>query len=561
MAEGPGGGTAGVTVRFDVPATMADGVVLASDVYAPAAGDDLPTLLLRTPYGKQTVLETAWTGIDPVAAAQAGFLVVIQDTRGRFASGGEWEPLRHEASDGAESVEWAARLPRSSGRVAMFGGSYSGSTQWQAALEQPPSLAALSATMTWADPRDGVFSRGGVLELGLDLPWSLVTGIDDLVRRHGDDEVGLMTRIDAVLDELDDLGEAGYRRPREVLARHGVRDLGSLAAVDRGPVASTADLAGRQRRAGVPTLHTGGWYDIFLQGTIDNHLAMVEAGHDSWLVVGPWSHENFTQAVGQVDFGIRARRDSPAVLPPVGPWPDAQLAWLRHHLEAAPVPLDLPRVRVFVMGRNQWRTEAVWPPASARDTEVFLHPDGGLAPVPSAAGPATIGFSYDPADPVPTVGGNTFMTAQFPAGPFDQSGVEARADVLTFTSEVLDTDLEVAGRVRAHLVASSSAPTVDWVVRLCDVHPDGRSINVCDGVLRVEGADQPRAHTIDLWSTSMVFLAGHRLRVHVTTSSFPRWETTGLSDTGGTHRAVIHVGGEHRSTLVLPVLPPTGDSP
>lgn len=548
-----------VEVSFDVPATMRDGVVLRADVYAPSDTADrgLPTLLLRTPYGKQTVLETAWTGVDPVAAARAGFLVVVQDCRGRFASDGTWEPLRHEGPDGVDSIAWAAGLPRSNGRVGLFGGSYSGSTQWQPAVAGAPALAAMAPVMTWADPRDGLYARGGALELGLDLAWSLVTGIDDVVRRHGDD-ADLGPRVEAVLDEFDALREHGFQVPSPghgaVLERHGIVDIGSLAAAAGGRASpDPADVAGAQHRAGVPTLHTGGWYDIFLQGTLDNHRAMVDAGHESHLVVGPWTHENFGNVVGEVDFGIRATRDSPHIFPEAGSWAGGMLAWLGHHVGGDPTSAapELPPVRVFVMGVDEWRTETEWPPSDATDAALFLHPDGLSTAAPGAGDPPA-SCTYDLADPVPTTGGNTFITPAVAAGPVDQRAVEARPDVLTFTSEVLAEDVEVAGRVLAHVCVASTATAADWVVRLCDVHPDGRSINVCDGVVRVPDARTPDTHTVDLWSTSTVFRAGHRIRVHVTTSSFPRWDR-GPDPDAGPQVASVYLDLENPSSIVLPI--------
>lgn len=552
-----------VEVRFDVPAVMGDGVVLAADVYAPAGPGAWPVLLMRTPYGKGTVTENAWSGIDPVATAGLGFLVVIQDVRGRFASGGDWDPLRLDASDGAETIDWAAGLLGSDGRVAMFGGSFSGNTLWQAALARPSVLAAATPLMTWARPDDGVRSRGGALELGLNLSWALLTGIDDLARRL-DGASDLATRLEAVLDEYDDLPRSGFwlspTSTDGVLARHDVRDLGT-ASPSRGQSTEgdPADLSGRQPTADVPTLHTAGWYDIFLQGTLDNHQALVDAGVESCLVVGPWSHENFTHVVGEVSFGVRAGRDGPAVVPGGGSWHDAQLSWFQRHLGRAGEDgvVDLPAARIFVMGRNEWRSEPVWPPADAHDTELFLHGDGSLSSREPDAEAPPASYSYDLSDPVPTVGGNTFISADLPAGPADQRPVEARPDVLTFTSEVLADDVEIAGRVWAHLFATTSATSADWVVRLCDVHPDGRSVNVCDGVLRTHEARSQERLTVDLWSTSMVFLAGHRIRVQVTNSSFPRWDrATSEEETESFTRqeARLLMDREHASAVVLPVL-------
>src|SRR4051812_43986673 len=164
-----------VSVQLDVPARMRDGVTLKADIYRPFSGGPWPTLLCRTPYGKHVLSETAWNGIDPLRAAADGFMVVIQDTRGRFSSGGQWQPLINERLDGFDTIEWAAHLPESNGDVGMFGGSYCGNTQWMPVFERPPALRAIAPMMTWGDPMDGLFARGGALELGLLLPWSLLT--------------------------------------------------------------------------------------------------------------------------------------------------------------------------------------------------------------------------------------------------------------------------------------------------------------------------------------------------------------------------------------------------
>lgn len=549
-----------VSVSFDARATMRDGIELAADVYTPATGGGpWPVLLMRTPYGKNTSSENAWSGLDAVAAARAGFIVVIQDTRGRGASGGQWAPLTDDSDDGADAVEWAAKLPGSNGRVGMFGGSYSGHTQWQAALSGAPALGAISPLMTWSDPFDGVYARGGATELGLGLPWTLLTGADDVYRRHG----GSGTegeRLEAILDELDQLGSEGFWRGPEdrlqLIRDHDVRELGSFRVAAHGAETSEpADISGRQPTSQIPTFHTGGWFDIFLQGTLDNHQAMAAAGLPTRLIVGPWSHTSFGDAVGELTFGIRAGREMPSVHP-AGSWIDSQLSWLRHHLGTGadePDPSEDPPVRIFVMGRNEWRSEPQWPPADAHEVTWFLHGDGGLSQRSPDTDVLPVTYTYDLSDPVPTVGGNTFITSEFPAGPIDQQRIESRSDVLTFTSEVLEEDLEIGGRVQAYLHASGSAPTMDWVVRLCDVHPDGRSFNVCDGVLRVHGTPGP--HHVDLWSTSMVFLAGHRIRVDIANSSFPRWDRAAAGDAGADYRAEraeLSVDGEHPSWIVLP---------
>jgi putative CocE/NonD family hydrolase len=293
---------------------------------------------------------------------------------------------------------------------------------------------------------------------------------------------------------------------------------------------------------------------------------MAALGRPARLVVGPWTHLTFADPVGELCFGIRSSRLGVPVHAD-GDLTALQLAWFGRQLGA--VPRDaaadadpVAPVRIFVMGRNEWRDEAAWPLERAQEQRWFLRAGGALGPEgPGAAGAAPTTFAYDPADPVPTLGGQTVMSVAFPAGPFDQVRIEARADVCVFSSEPLAEELEVTGRVRVVLHVESSAPSTDWVARLCDVHPDGRSFNVCDGIVRVaEGADRCARVEIDLWSTSNVFLAGHRLRVHVTSSCFPRWDRNlNTGDQGAPQIEVAHQRIHHEpgraSWIELPVVP------
>jgi len=554
-----------VTLELDVPAQMRDGVTLRANVYRPDGEGPWPTLLTRLPYGKDTTEEMSW--LDPVKAVREGFMVVVQDTRGRFASDGAWEPFRHEREDGYDTVEWAARLPGSNGRVGMYGLSYFGSTQWMAAVEQPPSLAAIAPGLTWSDPRDGLFSRGGALELGLTLPWDLMTGAGHLARQPGSEQE-LARRLATLLDDYDRLPAEGYRElpvaDNAVLRRHGVPDIGTIAMLSNPTVPDWCTVRGRHERVTVPSFHIGGWYDTFVQGTLDNHVAMTALGRPTRLVLGPWIHAlQSTDPVGELCFGVRSARTG-VLVHPQGDVNDMLLAWLRRQLlpgasAGADAESEAP-VRIFVMGRNEWRDEQEWPLARAREQHWHLAADGGLSlDAPDAeTEPST--FVYDPADPVPTHGGSIIMAPAYPPGAFDQAPVEARADVLTFTSEPLQQDLEVTGRVRVVLHAESSALSTDWVARLCDVHPDGRSYNICDGIQRIAvGADACRRVEIELWSTSNVFLAGHRLRVHVTSSSFPRWDRNlNTGDQGSVHfetaRQRVHHDADRPSWIELPIV-------
>jgi putative CocE/NonD family hydrolase len=555
-----------VRIELDVPAPMRDGTVLRANVYRPGTdAGPWPVLLTRLPYGKEVPEELAW--LDPLRAVRAGFMVVVQDTRGRFASEGEWDPLRFEREDGFDTVEWAARLPGSNGRVGMFGLSYYGSTQLSAAIGQPPALGAIAPALTWCEPLDGLVARGGAIELGLELPWTLRMGPDHVLRQPLPlDE--RERRVAELLDDFDRLtdDDGGYRElpvgDGAVWRRHALPGLGAIATLDDPAVAARSRVVGVHERVTVPSLHVAAWHDVFAQGTLDNYTALAALGRPARLVVGPWTHERFADPIGDLCFGVRSYRQG-APAHPEGDLDDVQLAFFRRHL--APNG-DLAAeggapVRIFVMGRNEWRDEPAWPLARAREERWFLGAGGGLASDPPAPEAAPSEFAYDPADPVPTHGGQLLLAPAFPPGPRDQMRVEAREDVLVFTSERLADELEVTGRVRVVLHARSSAPSTDWVARLCDVHPDGRSFNVCDGIVRVvDGADELRRVEIDLWSTSNVFLAGHRLRVQVTSSCFPRWDrnlNTGDQRSARIEvaRQTVHHDAERPSWIELPVIP------
>jgi putative CocE/NonD family hydrolase len=550
-----------IGVDLDVPARMRDGTTLRANVYRPEGDGPWPTLLTRLPYGKddQGVLQV----LDPVQAARKGFMVVIQDCRGRFASEGEWIPFRFEGQDGYDTVEWAAKLPGSNGRVGMYGESYFGNTQWLAAFEQPPALAAIAPGFTWSEPMEGLFGHGGAVELGLAVPWSIETAMN-YVQRSSDDSAAREERIAALLSEYDRLVEDGYRQlpvsDQAVFRLHGIAEIGLLRAIDDQDFAGHTRVAGRHSSVTVPTFHTAGWHDIFLQGTLDNYAAMSALGRDARLVVGPWTHASFSDPIGDQVFGIRSGRlGAPAH--ELGDANDVLLAWFRHHV-AGDRTVELPEtsVRIFVMGRNVWRDETAWPLSRARQESWFLHTDGSLSAARPASNEEASRFIYDPVNPVPTVGGSHLMSPAFPAGPKEQSIVEGRDDVLVFTSVPLERELEVTGHVKAVLHAASSAPATDWVVRLCDVHPDGRSLNLCDGILRTAGAaGECHRYEVDLWSTSNVFLAGHRLRVQVTSSCFPRWDRNlNTSDQRQKHyqvaRQVIHHDATRPSYVDLPVV-------
>ncbi|MFF7534999.1 CocE/NonD family hydrolase [Streptomyces bobili] len=554
-----------IRIEFDVPAEMRDGTVLRADVYRPGGTGPWPALLARLPYGKQTPM--MGVVLDPLAAARRGFMVVIQDTRGRFASEGEWEPWTYEGSDGYDTVRWAAALPGSNGSVGMIGGSYFGNTQWMAALSKPPELKAIAPMITWSDPEDGLWTRGGAIELGITAPWTLLQGADTLMRRHRTDLDGLVSGVTGLVRDLDGLARGGYgelpagRFP--AFARHDLPELGYERSRREPEWARSCTVAGRHDEVDLPTFQLGGWYDIFTQGTLDNFIAMRRAGRSATLIMGPWTHTNWQHVVGDVDFGFAAHSEFMGMR---GRVHDLQFDWFARTLgEGAALEPDTGTVLLFVMGTDQWREETEWPLSRAVDTDFHLRADGRLTPEPTSVAEQADQFTYDPMDPVPTTGGALLMTDDFRPGPLDQAAVEAREDVLVFTSEPLAEDLEVTGRVRAVLFAATDGPSTDWVARLCDVDENGVSLNVTDGIVRVRGATPGEAaeHVVDLWSTSIVFKAGHRIRVQITSSNFPRWDrnlNTGEPEesatTARTARQQVFHDPARPSRIILPVVPP-----
>jgi putative CocE/NonD family hydrolase len=517
---------ASVTVDLDVPAIMRDGTVLRGNVYRPAGDGPWPVLLTRLPYGKD--LPLGGSVLDPVQATRQGYMVVVQDTRGRFTSDGQdWEPFSCEAEDGYDTVGWAAGLPGADGQVGMYGASYFGNTQWTAAIQQPPALKAMVPFITWSEPLDGVVARGGALEVGTALNWALLQGLNQLMRRHAGDPMAMGRAIAALAADHDRLASDNYWRlpltPFEPLVRHRIASLDPARALADPATVDHYRVAGRHDRVSVPTFNIGGWYDIFLQGTIDNYLAMRELGVPTKLLLGPWAHGQQLNPIGERSFGFGAQ---PTFI-------DLKLDFLRLHLRwfdqwlkgIDTGVLEEPRVKIFVMGADRWRDEAAWPLARAVDTAWYLRSDGGLSREPPGADEPPDHYAYDPSDPVLTRGGALLMTPEFRPGPLDQRPVESRPDVLVFTSDALDRDLEVTGPVRVRLWAATSAPSTDWVARLCDVFPDGRSLNLTDGVVRARAEPGVAGEReVDLWATSNVFRAGHRIRLQVTSSCFPRWD-------------------------------------
>ena len=583
-----------ITADFDVPARMRDGVILRANVYRPVGEGQWPVLLTRLPYGKDLPISNSM--MDPAQVARRGYVVIVQDTRGRSTSEGEWDPMRREILDGEDTVAWAAQLPYSNGDVGMYGISYFGFTQWATAIRHPPALKAMIPVMTWSDPLDGVLFRRGAFELGSGASWQMMMGIDVLFRRYrGDPDSRNRGRAFYMLaKETDALAEQGYWSLP-------LKEFGPLKRTDVAPAffeiidnamnrnhADPLTILGKHERVTVPTFNIGGWYDIFLQDTIENFRNMRSQGstpeaRQSKLLIGPWAHGVMTNPIGEVNFGFAA---SAAFIDLQIDFVNLQLRWFDHFLKGIETGmLNEAPIKLFVMGANVWRDEQEWPLARAVETRYYLHSNGhantlngdGLLSTRAPESETADQYVYDPSNPVITRGGALLMTPEFRPGPFDQRSVESREDVLVYTTPELEQDVEVTGPIVVHLWATSSAPDTDFVARLVDVHPDGYAQNLTDGIIRARyrnfahGGEvtliepgKAYEYEIDLWATSNVFKKGHRIRLDVTSSNFPRWDrnpNTGHefgedSELAVARQSILH-DAEHPSYVLLPLVPNT----
>ncbi|MBE3559319.1 MAG: CocE/NonD family hydrolase [Ktedonobacteraceae bacterium] len=583
-----------IAVDFDVPARMRDGTILRANVYRPAEEGKWPVLLTRLPYGKD--LPAATFVLDPVQAVRRGYVVIIQDTRGRFASGGEWDPMRNEALDGADTVAWAAKLHYSNGIVGMYGASYFGFTQWSAATQSPPALKAIVPVVTWNDPFNGVLYRGGALELGLTADWHLRQGLNVLMRRYQNDPDPSHFRQALVtwVKDLDAIGTQGYSSlPLKEFAPFKRNDIAPafFETVEHPMDRSYADfmtILGKHEHVQVPAFNIGGWYDICLKDTIENFKILREHGstpeaRQSKLLIGPWTHTGMMNPIGEMCFGFAA---TAAFIDLQIDLMSLQLRWFDHWLKGIENGITQePPIKLFVMGANTWRSENEWPLSRAVETRYYLH-SGGHANTLNGDGALSLAapqeepvdqYHYDPANPVITRGGALLMAPEFPGGPYDQRSIEQREDVLVYSTPPLDQDIEVTGPITVHLWATSSAPDTDFVARLVDVHPDGYARNLTDGIVRARYRNFARGeapsliepgrayeYEIDLWATSNLFKKGHRIRLDITSSNFPRWDrnlNTGKEfgsereDEGVVAQQTILHDAEHPSYITLPVIP------
>jgi uncharacterized protein len=548
-----------VRLETDVPATMRDGVVLRADVLRPEAPGRFPAILMRTPYGKAS----EWReGSFAIAAARAGYVVVAQDVRGRYASEGTFDPYRQESNDGYDAVEWVASLPYVNGRVGMAGLSYPGAVQWLAAMAKPPHLVTIAPFMCFSTGRL-FFYFGGTFDLSW-IPW-FYENISPDVRVRGGISGPKTEREASELWETHQKEWLSFLPLRELPA---LKDTAPsyydwLAHPDDGPYWKFADVEAHYGEIEIPALNLSGWHDEGYgpNGAIHNYLGTRKNG--SILVIGPWRHGTprlTKMVVGDLDFGVDAGLDNDALL----------FHWFDHWLKGEDNGVEREKpMKIFVMGDDRWREEESWPLERRVETAYYLGGGGKLSTGPPPAEDRSDRYDYDPRDPVVDL-------HEGQQGPFDQSPLEKRGDVLVYTTAPLDGDVEVTGNVAVDLYASSSAKDTDFIVRLLDVYPDGRAFNLMSPTVEVlraryrKGQAKPELLVpgqVELYRltnlvTSNVFKKGHRIRIHVTSSLFPHFDRNpNTGDPIGTssrvevaHQEIRH-DSRYPSKIVLPVIP------
>jgi putative CocE/NonD family hydrolase len=513
--------TRDVTVERDLRVPMPDGTVLLADRWAPrSGGDGLPLVLVRSPYGRRGPVGVQLGRVP----SERGFQVLIQSVRGTHGSGGVFDPMRQERDDGLTTLKWAVEQPWCGESVVLAGASYLGYAQWAVADQLPPQVKALIPHMT-----ESALTLEFLRHDGLSLETPFTWGVNNAVAHPAGVLRGLarIRRKQRALDTLP-LGQADIAATGERVEY--IQDILSHDA--QSPRWNGLDHRHRVPVTNVPVSSIGGWFDVFLPGQLRDFQALQDAGREARLTIGPWTHANLdnTPTRELLTFGLALARGKR--------------------------PPERPPVRLYVMGEEAWADFASWPPPGYRPTPFHLRTDGGLSTeVPTDS--ASDRYRYDPADPTPALGGVRASAG----GRKDNAKLEARPDVLTYTTRVLDEDVEVVGEVSARIWFRSDLPFADVFVRLCDVDEQGRSSNVCDGLVSHSDADELSCVAVRLWPTAYRFRRGHRIRVQVSSGAFPRFARnpgTGEPIATATElRAAeqeVHHGPGRLSAIVLPVL-------
>jgi uncharacterized protein len=563
-----------VLMQNHVPVRMRDGVMLSADIYRPDAPGKFPTLLWRSPYsnnGADNVEQSQWF-------AQRGYVVVVQDVRGKYDSGGTYTLFRDEANDGYDTDEWVGAQPWSNGKIGAMGGSYLGYTEITQAVRNSKYLTSMSASVTTSDVFNNWVYVDGALFLGFAMPWGAVV-MDGHVMQYSAAYDWPKVFRQLPLATIDRAAGHTNQDFRDWLQHPRAND----------PFWKGISLEKEIHKISVPFLVVEGWYDVFLRGALEDHVTISQRGASELarkqkrLMIGPWTHETGlrnhlpgTAVTGpdrSIDFGPEAQMEMRRVY----------LRWHDHWLKGIDNGVDSePPVKIFVMGENYWRFENEWPLARTQYTKYYLGSRGGANSavgdgVLSAQAPAADAkvdrYVYDPADPVPTLGGNTCCST-VPSGPADQRKAEIRTDMLVYTTPVLTEPVEVTGPIKVKLFAATDGKDTDWTAKLVDVHPDGYAQNLQDGIIRAryrDGREAPASlleegkvyeYTIDLWATSNTFLPGHRIRLEIASSNFPRFDrnlNTGEDPSTSTRmrtaQQTVYHSAQYPSHVVLPIVP------
>jgi uncharacterized protein len=486
-----------VTHVRDLPVAMPDGAVLLADHYFPAKSKSLPTVLIRSPYGRRNVL------FDAIARlfAERGYQVLVQSCRGTFGSGGKFFPFMDDRLDGLTTIAWLKQQPWFSGEFAMFGPSYLSYVQWAVGDQAGPELKALLPIVTAADFRT-VISPGGSFALDTTLNFSQgITYQEDPPLKTALSRSKLASSMAKALMHLP-IKDADHVAAGKTVDFYQ-EWLAHASSAD--PWWDSMDHRAAVSQVKAPVHLVGGFYDVLFPTTLDCYRLLHEAGRNPFLTIGPWSH-------GSAD------------MTPV--WLNESLKWFGAHLKNDRSGLRQAPVRLYIMGKNQWKDFAAWPPEGYKPQAWYLQPGGGLSPsMPSESEPDC--YRYDPADPTPAIGGTSLVANT--SGPKDNRKLEQRKDVLVYSSAPLEHDLEVIGSLRVTLYVKSSLQCTDFFARLCDVAPSGKSINLSDGIVRLSPghfeatADGVQKVEIELWPTACCFVKGHRIRVQVSSGSHPRY--------------------------------------
>ncbi|WP_172368929.1 CocE/NonD family hydrolase [Sporosarcina jiandibaonis] len=572
-----------IIVEREVPCTVRDGVTLYANIYRPQGDGQFPVLLSRLPYNKN-LPEFSHRYIDPIRIAMNGYVVIIQDVRGRFASEGVFEPYIQELEDGYDTVEWAAKLPYSTGDVGMFGLSYYGFTQLYAALERPPSLKAIFPAQTRSLSRNDLFYRNGVYELAFIETWMLDSIAPDYLKRVGSGN--FEETMQEISHDLNNIDEWYKHKPfkkwppinkhpelAKLVNKYLNQELGNKLLAEK--VAENE----KRRKIEIPAYHLAGWYDSHLAPTLTNYEEMQSSKNNQKLIIGPWAHGQFDSDIGERFYGVNSSGNS---IEGEADITTLHIEWFDHWLKGNNTSLnenDDP-VKIFVMGINEWRSEKEWPLKRTVYTPFYFQSDGrantdmnsGRLLEKPADEVQKDYYIHNPNNPVPSLGGGTLFFKGRNNGPRDQREIEKREDVVVYTSEPLTEPLEVTGWVKVNLWASSDAADTDFTAKLVDVLPDGRAYNLTDGIVRAKYRNGDSEETslkgeivqyeIDLWATSNVFLPGHCIRIEIASSNFPRFDVNpGTGDTTLDTvemipaKQTIYHGAEYPSHVVLPVIP------